>query len=146
MKKELLFQWCSCTAFLKKVWDGVGIEIIKPEHTMDGEETFLLHYGNHEVPEGAPESSPCEGDYDLEKTYYERRDKNFKGICVGFKTVKTEGYLGVDTYCDPYYGERHRIFKETKTTVDCALVYFANNQSRLVPLDAIQLLEVGAHR
>lgn len=144
MSKELLFQRCRCTAYLKKVWDGACIQRLKPSETDSGREEFELEYGNHVVPDDAPRFSPCEGAYDVEKTYYERRELEFTGVCVGLKKIKTEGYLGVD-YCEPEYGKPfHKVFKEPKTQVECAIVYFANNQKRYVPLDAIEIMKEGA--
>lgn len=139
MKKDMLFQRCRCKAYLKKVRDSAYIHRMEPWETESGEEEFVLEYGNHVVPEDAPMVSPCEGVYDIEKTYYGRRELEFTGVCVGFKTIKTEGYLGVE-YVDPPYGNPfHRVFKEPKTQVDCAIVYFANNQKRFVPLDDIEI-------
>lgn len=145
MNKDLLFKRCRCTAYLKKVWDGVCINRLKPSETESGYEEFAIEYGNHDVSEDAPKFSPCEGAHDVEKTYYERRDLEFTGVCVGFKKIKAEGYLGVDVgYNGPSCSEYFFIFKEPKTVIDCAIVYFANNQKRYVPLDAIEIMKEGA--
>lgn len=144
MSKELLFQWCRCTAYMKKVWDGACICRMKPEETESGCEEFVLEYGTHDVPEDAPNLSPCDGGRDIEKTYYERRELEFTGVCVGLKKIKAAGYLGVDVgYRGPNCDEYFFVFKESKTVIDCAIVYFANNQKRFVPLDAIEAIKEG---
>lgn len=139
--KEILFKKVLCSAYLAKVSDGVCIMHIKPEYAEDRQEHFMLCRGHDDGGEGTDEEeSPCEGAYDLEKTYYERREMEFYGICVGTKKVKTEGYLGVDVgYSGPSCEEYYYVFKHPKTIVECAIVYFANNQKRFVPLDAIEI-------
>ena len=154
-----LGKWVNCTAYLKPVHDGVFIEKIEGKLTESGEDVYVLH-SKVEKQDSFDESfqkafpfysdvfkdkeaegilSPCEGAYDLEKTYYERKDKRFNGVIVGIKDIVTEGYLGVDTEYDFRGCEYQRVFKEAKTTVKCALVYYAMGKSRLVPLDDLSL-------
>lgn len=135
--KKLLFKWCECSAYLSKVKDGTHIERIEGKYAEDHQDHFLLINGSEDREEVEWPESPCEGAYDLEKTYYIRREHCFSGVVVGFRQVKTEGYLGVDTDCLPNGAETRRIFKEAKTLVDCAIVFFASGQKRFVPLDAI---------
>lgn len=150
-----LGEWATCTAYLSPVHDGVFIEKIEGKRTESGEDVYVLHpkvEKKDSFDESFPKAypfysdvfkdkeaeeilSPCEGAYDLEKTYYERKVKRFKGVIVGIKDIVTEGYLGVDTVTD-FIGREHQlVFKEAKTTVKCALVFFSMGKSRLVPLD-----------
>ena len=134
---KLLFKWCECEEYLRPVRDGACIE-----HGGTGKnetEYYALHYSNRvAVEEGAPEFSACEGSYDIEKVYFDRVKAKFCGVCVGFRTKKISGYIGVDTDYD--YGGRERtvIFKHPKEMVDCAIVYFASGQKRFVPMESIR--------
>ena len=158
-----LGEMVNCSAYLKPVRDGVFIEKIEGKLTESGEDVYVLHpkivsevntvdavmSGNQVRPwhtdlvydKNIPGEllSPREGAYDLEKTYYERKEKRFRGIVVGVKDVVTEGYLGVDTDTDWMGREHQRIFKEPKTTVKCALVFYSMGRSRLVPLDDLYI-------
>ena len=136
--KEILFQRVICSAYLAKVNDGAYIHHISSKDAEDRQDHFILCRGIFDPEKGGEnEESECDGAYDLTKTYYERREKSFFGVCVGIKSIKTEGYLGVDYY--DYGTPQYKVFKAPKTLVDCAIVYFANNQKRFVPMDAIRL-------
>lgn len=136
-----LGEWANCTAYLKPVHDGVFIEKIEGKLTESGEDVYVLHpkVEKQDSFEAEEILSPCEGAYDLEKTYYERKEKRFKGVIVGIKDIVTEGYLGVDTDTDFRGCEHKHVFKEAKTTIKCALVFFSMGRSRLVPLDDLNL-------
>lgn len=146
-KKDLLFHKCHCTAYLSVVKDGRCIEHFKPEHSPDGKHHFMLNTGygiDLDIDPGAGYAeSECAGEPELEKRYYQRKELEFDGIVVGFKNIVTEGYLGVD-YEEPAYGSPfYKVFKQPKTIVPCAIVFFASNQKRYVPLDAIETVMRG---
>lgn len=141
-KKDLLFKKCRCLAYLAPAKDGRCIEHYKPEQSPDGKDHFVLNAGKgaNKYEGGTTEyaESECCGEYDLEKTYYARKELEFSGIVVGFKDIVTEGYLGVD-YEEPYYGSPfYRVFKAPKTVVPCAIVFFASNQKRYVPVEDVR--------
>ena len=142
-KTDLLFKRCRCKAYLARVSDGRYIEHIEPDKAEDNKDHFLLITGQEDREYF---ESECCGENDLEKMYYRRKEKDFTGIVVGFKDVVTEGYLGVD-YVKPYYESPfYRVFKEPKTIVECAIVYFAKNRSRYVPVDDIDCPELECNR
>jgi len=145
--KDLLFRKCECFSYLKSVHDGVCIERVDPKDAEDGEEHYVLCKSGSgpRLPyyPGSCDESPCEGSFDLEKTYYKKTEKNFVGVCVGFRDIVTEGYLGVDTITPSYGDEQRVVFKEPKTAVPCALVYFGSNMKRWVPIEDIILLREG---
>lgn len=81
----------------------------------------------------------------VEKTYYDRIEDEFEGVIVGYKNLVVTGYLGTDWYEDWYEGDYgsydnsyRYCFKKPKDVVKVARVFFKNNCSRLVPLDAIK--------
>ena len=145
-----------CKSYLKKVKDGAFIEKINGDRTTDGRNVYLLHPSNRDQQklenfrismerafggdnfdyyfsaidtQKAPEIFTRENDWHaVEKIYFERIEQEFNGIVVGVKNVVTEGYLG--THCGIY----EYISKTAKTTIKCALVYYALGKSRLVPL------------
>lgn len=72
----------------------------------------------------------------VEKTYYDRIEDEFEGVIVGYKNLVVTGYLGTDWYEDDERSYGY-CFKKPKDVVKVARVYFKNNCSRLVPLDAM---------
>ena len=73
----------------------------------------------------------------VEKTYYDRIEDEFEGVIVGYKNLVVTGYLGTDWYEDDERSYGY-CFKKSKDVVKVARVFFKNNCSRLVPLDAIK--------
>ena len=135
-----------CTAYLRKVNDGAFISHIEPHLSEDHKDHFLLYYGDRSGKRYTASSfigndnieideSSCEGEYDIEKVYYERVEKQFSGFIIGRKDVVVEGYLGVDTDYAFDGTEFQRIFKTPKTVISCAVVAYAMNKKRFVPLE-----------
>lgn len=155
--------YVQCSAYLKKVNDGVFIEQVKKGEKWCGfiakEDCYIPHWAGWNdslmpMPEGfdplTPEYytaqnipnewlSPCDGSDDALKTYYKTATKDFGGYVVATKDVVVKAYLSVDTF-SMYYGvgERYRICKRPKTVKKCAVVYYALGKSRLVPLENIE--------
>lgn len=66
-------------------------------------------------------------------------EKEFEGICVGTfsKKIKREY---IDCINDGDYGrEEQFILTQLKEPIQVAKVYYANNKSRLVPIDKVEL-------
>ncbi|MEG0365533.1 MAG: hypothetical protein RR585_01765, partial [Coprobacillus sp.] len=78
------------------------------------------------------------GEEEHRKTYYERKDKSFTGFLVGYKDIVINGIVGVD-YNDNPYCECDYIYKQPLKVCKCAIIYFANNRKRYVPLEDIEL-------
>ncbi|MBO4284287.1 MAG: hypothetical protein J5958_06670 [Clostridia bacterium] len=161
-KPNKLGERVNCSAYLKKVSDGVFIERVEKGQKWCG----FIAKGEYFIPHGAdwntspmpmPEDfdpftasfyinnipqellSPCDGSDDVLKTYYKTITKEFKGYIVAIKDIVVEGYLGVDCSSDPYSGDHYFIFKRPKTVVKCAVVYYALGKSRLVPIANIEI-------
>lgn len=83
-----------------------------------------------------------EAEYDdyLYKRYYEATYLNHpkEGIYVGHKEIPIKALLSIeyDAWDRPY------VYKEIKSTVDCAIVYYQNNNKHYVPMEHI--LEVNS--
>ena len=129
--KPDLFQRVECSGYMKKIYDGKYIEIVADEAVyMNANDT------DFEV------TSECSGDLDFLKTYYEHRQRNLKGVVVGYRNVVVTGYLVAETICDFAGRECIRISKVPKDTVECAVVYYANNKKSLVPIAEIKDLPI----
>jgi len=126
MNSEWLFKNVNCNGYLKRIYDGRYIEKI------DGECFYMVENEKFEI-----ECEQC-GELEFLKTYYKVTEKNFKGVVVGIKAIVMTGYLVVDTDYDYYDREVVKISKQAKDTCICAIVYFANNRKRLVPLENIE--------
>lgn len=157
-----LGKYVQCSAYLKKISDGVFIEQVKKGERWCGliakGDCYIPHRPDIDdflMPEGfdplapyymtqnIPEEllSPCDGSDDALKTYYKTIAKDFGGYVVAIKDVVVNAYLSVDTYCTYNGGERYKIDKRPNTTIKCALVYYALGKSRLVPLENIEELK-----
>lgn len=147
--KPRLFSMVHCRAYLRKVKDGVHIDM----YNLDGSTYSGRFVQNHDqVKAIACKSNPDDpiGGYmeiaDLsefcgqavEKVYRERIEENFTGCVVGYTTVKVKGLLGTDWNDDPYSGDFGFCFKETTEAPKVAVVYFKNNCKRLVPLNDLE--------
>ena len=131
--KELLFSKVHCKGYLKKIYDGKFIEII------EGDVKEAVYKNSND--DDFEKVSECCGDLDFLKTYYEAKEKSFNGFLVGFKDVIATGYLVADTDYDFRGHEQLTIRKEPQDIYICAIVYFADNRKRLVPLDMLERSE-----
>lgn len=74
-------------------------------------------------------------DYD-DQNRFELIEKEFEGIYVGTTTVNLN--LACESF-DDSYTEGWRT--ETNTPFKCARIYYADNKSRLVPLDRLEIID-----
>ena len=144
---EWMFRTVKCKGYMKKVNDGRFID-----KDNIGNCTYIDN--SKEKPEGEGWESQGDGlgwskpvaeeDYDgsrlFLKRYYERTEKLFAGIVVGFKMVMETAFLVVDTEYHPYTGEYTVVRKEPEGRVKCAIVFYGCNKSRMVPIDMIEIL------
>ena len=132
-----------CHSYIKKVSDGVHIEIfrgdgipIKIEDVGTADATAIAYKDGKRLREL---DDFC-GD-SVEKVYREKVPCEFEGYVVGATTLKTKGFIGTD-YATPLYGHDHAFcFKKTTETVKCAVVYHRSNCKRYVPIDDIEIIE-----
>ncbi len=112
-----------CNQYLKKVRDGVNIVITNEGLT----KKYMLHKDNQ------LREAIC-GE-EILKTYFEWVDKSFIGYIVGFQDVVVDAYLGVKAeFFTIGNQEIKKIYKRNNTVIRCAVVYYANNRKRLVPM------------
>lgn len=130
--KPQLFQKVDCYGYLKKVYDGRFIETFENEG-----KTLDCTYIDTNNPDLNIECQYC-GDFDFLKTYYEHRERKFSGIVVGFKYLVIDGYLTVETCYDHLGVEYTKLGKKCNKTALCAIVYYADNRKRYVPLNDIK--------
>jgi len=121
-----------CNAFLKKVSDGRCIMTTKDHRgRIDG--GWFQGLPDEKFPD-----CNFEGDSIL-KTYYKIQNKKFSGIYVGEKDVVLTGLLVADTDYQNYTGEEYcHVYKQAENTVRCAIIYFAKNQKRFVPMNELE--------
>jgi len=129
--KELLFSKVHCTSYLKKIYDGNFIEVV------EGDVREAVYKNSND--NNFEKVSECCGDLDFLKTYYQINTKPFNGFLVGFKSIVATGYLVADTDYDFRDCDVLTIRKEPKEIYECAIVYFADNRKRLVPLDMLEV-------
>lgn len=122
-------KWVHCTSYLKPVRDGRCLDAVKDDK---GNITEVHYIGNGN---DVPDNCNYEGSLEFLKTYYEKRSAEFDGVLVGTKKIVIDGYLWADTEYHPYKGEGIRVGKQPNTTVMCGIVFFGNNQKRLVPME-----------
>lgn len=138
-----MFRPVKCHAYLRKVKDGkYFFQDNEDRDVRPYLRTYTMICGCDE--NGKEISKECEfydGTETLLKTYYERTENEFCGVVVATTMVAVKKMLYADTEF-PEYGPDYRyIGKETKESVKCARVFYANGKSRLVPLDDLEIME-----
>lgn len=137
---EWMFETVQCSAYLKKIKDGR--HIFRIEKGMRQNSRTEWEYVWYEDSECKTKEVPPEdfGGSGFVKTYYERAEKKFTGIVVGFELVTTKAELYVDCNEDQT-GYCEWVAKDPKEQIKCAKVYFGCNRSRYVPLDDMRVLK-----
>lgn len=120
--KQLLFKNVICKGYLQKQKQKYVYHSDIDDEYIEDEVSITLNQG------GSCEQSICKF-----------IEKEFEGICVGifFKNVKREY---IDYVIEGDYGqEGQSILTRLKNPIKVAKVYYANNKSRLVPFDKIEI-------
>ncbi len=137
---SLMFETVRCSHYLKKIKDGRHIFRIEKgmrQNSRTEWEYAWCEDGEYKEKEVPPEDF---GGSDFIKTYYERTEKDFTGIVVGFDLVTTKAELYMDC-SDDECGYYEWVAKNPKEQIKCARVYYGCNRSRMVPLDDITILK-----
>ncbi len=117
--------WVNCTKFVRRT--GNHYMVIPALDAPAGVEE-AVYYG---------EDAPADG-LEIEDEHscqqYKTVEKRFSGIFVGTTTLSTELEC---SYEEPPYGRSGYRFRKSKPQ-EFAIVYYAGNKKRLVPLDSIQ--------
>ena len=122
-----LGEWVHCTRYVRKA--GSHYEVIPAENTMDNTETALYFECGAESPVEVDDFHDCERIKSV--------DMQFDGVYVGTTTVCRRIECSYET--PPYGKEGYRF--EKYDPVEVAIVYYASNRKRLVPLDSIKEVE-----
>lgn len=122
-----LGDWVHCTRYIRKA--GNHYEIIPAKNTTNNMETALY------FERGAKEPVEVEDFHDCERIRFV--DKQFDGVYVGTTTVCRRLECSYET--PPYGKEGYRF--EKYDPIEAAIVYYAQNHKRLVPLDSLQQKE-----
>lgn len=145
MKKGLtrcnkwMFQEVKCRAYMRKVNDGRFINF--PTGNPEDAIAAIKGYDPETDLTIVEDVTLEDGDYDLEKTYYERTEKEFVGVVVGIKDVVATGVINVGTEYDFTGREYTKLSKWARDTVKCALVYYGCNRSRYVPIEDMKIMK-----
>ena len=116
-----------CRSYICK--SGNMFHYIKPEESQDGiPKCTLWNEYPHEYEEEVE-------DY-METDRYKKIEKCFKGIYVGTTSLCTKIFCSYDTWLDRDY---FRFGK--KAPKQFAVVYYADNKKRLVPLDDLKICD-----
>lgn len=141
-----MFRTVECKGYMKKINDGRFID------KGDDESCTYVDLKSKERPDGegweyqgdgngwSKQVEDNDGTKDFLKRYYERTEKLFVGVVVGFKLVIETAFLVADTEYHPYTGDYTVVRREPKDEVKCAVVFYGCNKSRLVPLDLLEVL------
>lgn len=130
-----LFQKVHCTAYLKKISDGVHIRFYNGDGTSyDGNyptDVNVKAIAYNKNDEEIADLSEFSGQ-SVEKTYRARVEEEFNGFLVGFTRVRVKGIIGTDWIDGPYCQEHGFCFKEIREYPRVGVVYFKNNVKRYV--------------
>ena len=138
---EHLGQKVSCSAYYKKIHDGVHIRCYDKDgrfcNEVDKAEKACAYNSKGEEKELS-----FEGD-GVNKVLYELANKEFNGVIVGETRLLVVEYLYTDIGYH-YNGEEFRyISKQMQESCECYVVYYANNRKRYVPKDCCVFLKGG---
>lgn len=132
-----MFKKVSCSSYMKKVNDG---RFINKDNVGNCEYVETSRIVNGECWTEPVSEEDYDGTKHFLKTYRKRVDADFTGVVVGMKMVLTTAYLVCDTEYH-YDGSEYTVVrKEPEESIKCALVYYGCNRSRLVPLDAMEII------
>lgn len=122
-----LGDWVHCTRYIRKT--GNHYEVIPAENTMDKTEKAMYFECGAETP------VEVDGFHDCERIKFV--DMQFDGVYVGTTTVFRRLEC---SYEEPPYGPAGYRF-EKYDSFQVAIVYYAQNRKRMVPLDSLQKKE-----
>lgn len=141
-----MFRKVRCMAYMKKINDGRFIKVLSGEETESSLPAYFYTDTKQKNESGSDvwekEVEEFCGCLEFLKTYYQRTEKIFNGIVVGFKMITVSAWLYVDTAFDRNgYDIGEYIGRKACEKKKCALIYYGCNRSRLVPMDALEIIE-----
>lgn len=129
MKKDLLFKQVKCSAAIYEIHNGIGFS--KDEkgtwyYTSETEHLKKINFNMDPVKR-------------LSKKYIDIRKIQFSGFIVGIKSIRSSADLVIEKQKDNKYMDV-KIWRENEEFRQVAIVYYANNRKRLVPLEYCEIL------
>ena len=139
-----LFVKVRCKAYLKKVSDGVRIELFNADGSTCFDKVVKEYACKAIAYDGSGKEIADLSDFfgeSVRKVYRKRIECDFVGVVVGYTKVDVSGVIGTDWEDNPFTGEYGHCFKEITDRQKVAVVYFKNNCKRYVLLDDINEIE-----
>ena len=129
MKNDFLFKHVKCSAALYEIHNGVGF--CKDENgnwffTSEENKLKKINWNNDPVKR-------------LSKNYIVIKRIHFSGFIVGIKSIRSAADLVIEKQKDNEYLDV-KIWRENEEFRQVAIVYYANNRKRLVPIEYCELL------
>lgn len=129
MKNDFLFKHVICSAALYEIHNGVGFSRGENgDWFFTTEENTLkkINWNNDPVKR-------------LSKNYIVIKRIHFSGFIVGIKSIRSAADLVIEKQKDNKYMDV-KIWRENEEFRQVAIVYYANNRKRLVPLEYCEIL------
>lgn len=128
MNKEWLFKYVRCSAALYEIHNGVGFS-----RDEEGIWFFSTEYNNHKKINWNIDSIKR-----LSKKYVSIKKMNFSGFVVGIKSIRSSADLVIEKQNNNKSLDV-KIWRENEEFRQVAIVYYANNRKRLVPVEYCEL-------
>ena len=124
MKREFLFKHVSCSAAIYEIHNGVGFY-------SDDKGIWYYKSENEHKKEMNWNKEP---EKRLSKKYYLVKEIHFSGFVVGIKSIRFSADLVITKQNDNQFRDV-KIWRENEELRQVAIVYYANNRKRLVPIE-----------
>ena len=124
MKKDILFRHVKCSAAIYEIHNGIGF--------CRGEKgTWYYTSGEEHLKKINFKKDPVKR---LSKKYLDLKKIQFSGFIVGIKSIRLSADILI-TNQTKYKWEEVKLWRENEKFIEVAIVYYANNRKRLVPVE-----------
>ena len=124
MKRDFLFKPVNCSAAIYEIHNGVGFS-----RDDKGSWYFNTECKNSQIIDWNKEPEKR-----LSKKYYLVKEIHFSGFVVGIKSIRFSADLVITKQNDNQFRDV-KIWRENEELRQVAIVYYANNRKRLVPIE-----------
>ena len=121
---KYLFKYVSCSAALYEIHNGVGF-------SRDDKGIWYYNSENENLKKINLNKEPVKR---LTKKYVSIKRINFSGFVVGIKSIRSSADLVIAKQNDNKFLDV-KIWRENEEFRQVAIVYYANNRKRLVPIE-----------
>ena len=126
---KYLFKYVSCSAALYEIHNGVGF-------SRDDKGIWYYNSENENHKKINWNKEPVKR---LTKKYVSIKRINFSGFVVGIKSIRSSADIVIAKQNDNKFLDDVKIWRENEEFRQVAIVYYANNRKRLVPLEYCDL-------